>query len=312
MIQIEQFLSKMPNLLHFELDTQGYMDLIDGQRWESLVSNLIVFNFRFHLLCLSSNCSEENILDSFRSLFWLEQKHWFVAYDGPYSRQIFTVPRFAPKILICPNSYWPPLCTSSDFCFDQYIHQVQLSLFNPIIHRFTKVTSLILDIEEIVTDLVSTSCVNLIEHMPCLHSLSFRNLSVLACLLHDIVFKAIRTLHVRNAYERSETQLQLDINRLCTVFPRLECFDMELTSRQDLVLLIDQLKYLSFAKFQFYQSSSSNMSLFRSSSVTRNWLIKNSRRLKRNNNFTYEIINNKIHLWMNDEMVRCFSFKKDK
>ncbi|CAF5047685.1 unnamed protein product, partial [Rotaria sp. Silwood1] len=50
MIQIKEFLSKIPNLRHFELDIEGYMDLIDGQQWELIVANLMIFDFRIDLL----------------------------------------------------------------------------------------------------------------------------------------------------------------------------------------------------------------------------------------------------------------------
>ena len=133
MSHVEQFLSKISNLYYFKLIAQGYLDLIDGQKWELLVSHLTIFNFRLHLPCSLPDFSKENILDSFCSLFWLEQKCWFVVYDGPYSRNIFMVPRFTSNILVCPNIYWPSICISSNFCFDKYIHQVDLSLFNPII-----------------------------------------------------------------------------------------------------------------------------------------------------------------------------------
>ena len=69
MIHIEQFLSKIPNLYYFELIAQGYLDLIDGQKWELLVSHLTIFNLRLHLLCSLPDFSEENILDSFCSQF---------------------------------------------------------------------------------------------------------------------------------------------------------------------------------------------------------------------------------------------------
>jgi len=69
MIHVEQFLSKIPNLYCVELIAQGYLDLIDGQKWELLVSHLTIFNFRLHLPCSLPHVPEENILDSFCSLF---------------------------------------------------------------------------------------------------------------------------------------------------------------------------------------------------------------------------------------------------
>ena len=54
--------------------------------------------------------------------------------------------------------------------------------------------------------------------MPHLRSLSRQDLSILAGLSHDIAFEAIRTLHVRNNFEKSESEIhyQLDLNRLCS------------------------------------------------------------------------------------------------
>ncbi len=43
MVLIEEFLYKMPPLKHLELEMRGNKDLIDGQRWESLISHLINF-----------------------------------------------------------------------------------------------------------------------------------------------------------------------------------------------------------------------------------------------------------------------------
>ena len=61
--------------------------------------------------------------------------------------------------------------------------------------------------------------------------------------------------------------------------------------------LIDRLKYLSIAKFEF------NHSLSRSSQVTQSWLVINTSRLSTSKNFTFKLINNTIHLWINHEKV---------
>jgi hypothetical protein len=133
--------------------------------------------------------------------------------------------------------------------------------------------------------------------MQFLHSISLRDLLILNCLPNNIVFKKIRSLCVREIHTRANLPIQLNVNRLCIVFPRLERLNMGLTSRHDLLSLIDGLKYLSIAKFEL------NHSLSRSSQVTQNWLIKNSSRLNTNKNFTFKLINNTIHLWMNHEKV---------
>jgi hypothetical protein len=281
MIHIKEFLFNMPNLRHFELDTKGSMDLIDGQQWELIVSKLMIFDFRIHLIYPLLSLSNENILQSFRSLFWIEHKRWFVAYDGSPLRHIFTVPRFLSNIVKYPYNDWPPLCTSPDFCFDHHIKCLHMSLLNPIPDRFTNITSLVFDIDEIPTDIVLFAFINLVEHMHFLNSVSFRNMSILSYIPNDVVFEKIRSLNVRDINTRANVRIQLNTNRLCNVFPRLERLNVELTFCDDLFFLIDRLKYLSIAKFEFNHSSSS-----RSLEVTCHWLIKNSPQLNANTNFT--------------------------
>ncbi|CAF3317755.1 unnamed protein product [Rotaria sp. Silwood2] len=295
----------MSNLRHFELDTQSYMDLIDGQEWELLVSHLTVFDFRIQLLCILSSLTEKNILESFSTLFWLEYKHWFVAYDNSYMQHIFTVPRFAPSVVRYPYTHWPPACTSPDFDFDKYITCLHLLSLNSVPHLLLNTTTIIFNKEETVTDIELFTFLGLVKHMPLLNSISFRNLSVLKYVPNDVVFKQIRSLYIQDIDARANIPLRLDINRLCTIFPFLQRLNMEITSRQDLLLLIDRLRYLSIAKVGLYYPSSIDQRSFRSLSVTRDWLIKKSRRLQANKNFTCKVINNKIHLWMNNENV-CF------
>ncbi|CAF1114779.1 unnamed protein product [Rotaria sordida] len=150
MSRMSQFLSKMPCLMHFELriddpmdivggkqwemwfqhsnvDIEDAKDMVDGHQWKYLVSHLQTFDFHFYL----SDRSDEKILDSFRSSFWLKQKQWFVAYDDHQSLpRLFTVPRFAPKNIIYSSEYRTPLCTSSDLCLDKFVDIITLPM-NP-------------------------------------------------------------------------------------------------------------------------------------------------------------------------------------
>ncbi|CAF1299496.1 unnamed protein product [Adineta steineri] len=92
---IEQFILKFPNLKYLTLEIHGQYDIVNAQRWEKLASNFITFNFKFFLL----NSSYSN-LNSFRTSFWLEEKHWFIASD---SNSIFSVPYFAPLEMTLPG-----------------------------------------------------------------------------------------------------------------------------------------------------------------------------------------------------------------
>ncbi|CAF1028509.1 unnamed protein product [Rotaria sordida] len=83
---------QLKSLDHLELHLRGYTDLADGQRWQTLTNSLITFNFKFNIhICFDFI---EQVLDSFRTLFWLEEKQWFIAYENDY---LFSIPYFAPE-----------------------------------------------------------------------------------------------------------------------------------------------------------------------------------------------------------------------
>lgn len=96
MEEIARFLANLPALKHFELVAAGSMDLFDGNRWKIFTQSLHTFHFQF----LAPTRLSEDILQSFRTPFWLEEKHWFVAYQD-YS--LFSVPRFTPKHIDLPR-----------------------------------------------------------------------------------------------------------------------------------------------------------------------------------------------------------------
>ncbi|CAF5089075.1 unnamed protein product, partial [Rotaria sp. Silwood1] len=92
MDNMEYFLSNCFYLRHLELHLAGYADLTDGQRWQALTNSLVTFYFKFDIhICINFI---EQILDSFRTSFWLEEKHWFIAYYNDY---LFSIPYFAPE-----------------------------------------------------------------------------------------------------------------------------------------------------------------------------------------------------------------------
>ncbi|CAF3949426.1 unnamed protein product [Rotaria sordida] len=89
---MEYFLSNCFYLKHLELHLTGFTDLANGQRWQMLTNSLVTFNFKFDThICFKLI---EQILDSFRTSFWLEEKQWFIAYYNDY---LFSIPYFAPE-----------------------------------------------------------------------------------------------------------------------------------------------------------------------------------------------------------------------
>lgn len=81
---LEGMMLNLPRLLHLDLAASIGRDVIDGERWERNVKDLVTFKFIFYTYI--GNLQE---LDSFRTPFWLDEKRWFVAY---MRGQFFSLP----------------------------------------------------------------------------------------------------------------------------------------------------------------------------------------------------------------------------
>ncbi|CAF1416273.1 unnamed protein product, partial [Rotaria sordida] len=67
---MELFLWKLPRLRHFVFSGKVHIDIANGRRWEILAIDLVTFHFNFQLGVGRLN----NILETFRTPFWLERK----------------------------------------------------------------------------------------------------------------------------------------------------------------------------------------------------------------------------------------------
>ncbi|CAF4474520.1 unnamed protein product [Rotaria sp. Silwood2] len=304
MEKMHKFLLKMPCLMHFELriddpmdfvvgdqwkvwsqsseiDIEEAKDIIDGNQWKYLVSHLQTFDFHF---CLADRLNKQ-ILDSFRSSFWLTQKRWFVAYDDlQSSSSLFTVPRFAPKNIIYLLNYDTPSCTSSDLCLDQYVDILNLPTLRPLMHHFINVTSLILQTDK---DLCLDRILPYLA-LPQLKSFSLVNTSLLAQLSTETRFESIRSLTI------DTLEIKFHAEQICIVFPRIERLKIGISDQETMLLLIDRLKHLSLVTFVYPQPS-----MF--TNITYEWFVENSSRFKENKNFTCNINKVEIHLWISVE-----------
>jgi hypothetical protein len=302
--QIHEILIKMPRLIYFELeledpmdviggeewksctrhlnlDIEEAMDIIDGNQWKYLISHLQKFDFRFYLSKIPSN----QILDSFQSPFWLEQKRWFVAFDNCQSPScLYTIPRFASKTAFYSLDYRSIPCTSPELCLDQFVNILNLPVLRPLTHDFTNVTSLALGTNE---NLDRNNVLSFLQ-LPHLHSLSFGNLSLLAVLSSEPTFKSIRILNIEATVSKS------NLEQICMIFPQVERLQITIDDNDTMLLLIDGLKYLSISKFICCQSSSMEI-------LTREWFKEHSPRMKTNDRFTYRINGNNVYLWMSVE-----------
>lgn len=302
--QMQQMIDKMPRLIRFELELQDpidviggeqwkawirhlnvdieeAMDIIDGNQWKYLVSHIHTFDFRFYL----SKIPIKAMLKSFQTPFWVEQKHWVVAFDNSLSSPcLYTVPRFAAKTAVYSLDYHSIPCTSSELCLDQFIRTLHLPILRPLIHDFTNVTSLLLETNENFDHNMILPFLQL----PQLRSLSFDDLSLFDVLSSELSFKSIRELDVKTIVSKSNAE------QLCVIFPQIERLYITIDDSDTMLFLIDKLKYLSIAKFIY-----SNLSFMKT--LTRKWFQEQSSRLTKKNHFTCRINTDSIHLWMNVE-----------
>ncbi|CAF2144497.1 unnamed protein product [Rotaria magnacalcarata] len=87
--ELDFLLSLTPSLIHFKLINVGWNSnsLFDGFRWEEFIQKRLPFLNKFDFCFRSTfrNYSEfhslHSIINSYRTPFWLERKHWYVTCD---------------------------------------------------------------------------------------------------------------------------------------------------------------------------------------------------------------------------------------
>ncbi|CAF5129396.1 unnamed protein product, partial [Rotaria sp. Silwood1] len=79
---LEQCLFNLHQLTHLTVQASDKNDLFDGNQWKNFIlkTNIIIFNFEFQIL--NSNKDVSILLESFRSSFWLREKHFYVGYHN--------------------------------------------------------------------------------------------------------------------------------------------------------------------------------------------------------------------------------------
>lgn len=109
---VEALLSFFPNLEHLQLvNDRNFSDpaFFDGYRLENIIEkklpllNKFEFWFSNYVTYESDEVNVETLLASFRSLFWLEVKHWIVKCDSQYKAdyEVF----YLYSIPICRNDF---------------------------------------------------------------------------------------------------------------------------------------------------------------------------------------------------------------
>ncbi|CAF3031780.1 unnamed protein product [Rotaria sp. Silwood2] len=311
MKNMEQLLGNLPSLKYLELHANGHDDLVDGQRWQMITSRLIMFNFYFSI----PKDLESQDLDSFRSSFWLNEKHWFVA---SINRSLFSVPSFAET---CANEEFQPITVSTlsdNTIFYDCI--TQLTVSEPVVdinQRFLRVRTLAMfhfiplsSIEQIVDlnriqNLILCSSTNysgmgcLLNEMPNLWRISIRN--KITYFIEEVQCKSydkIRKLDIGNRYSMSDNyEVNYSIEQLCIVFPKIEQLNIcHWCPTTEVFCFINRFPQLLTVSFHFSNWILSEEQ--RNKSIIEVKSTLDQSRCSQKFNYTYRFDRSSVYIWL--------------
>ncbi|CAF1274023.1 unnamed protein product [Adineta steineri] len=314
----ERFLGRMPHLEKLELNVSsgGSINLLDGDQWEIFILNhlpsLRIFNFKFKIINIDQN--KENILAHFRTPFWLHKNRcWHVSFN-PEDSILYTVPYFAPRIIKYPS--YTILSHATTLPIDQhrilYDNVIELELGPDCkpsyrYRHVQKLTLLVSNIDKSIIDVsrieylcirttASWSLKNLFrmikQSMPCVYHLNI-DCDLSWTKIRDIVpLEQIRILDLSQFFFSDKKSKQIDLPFL---FPNIEHLTTKINTYDQMISLIDQLKYLSHASFHIINCQTD----LNQPERMHQWLLKMSHRLSTNNNFTFKLDSQSwIHFWI--------------
>ena len=131
------------------------LDVFDGNKWKEFLLQTSITHFQFQFtLSIRSHFHQHGsiLLDSFRSSFWLEEKHCYVAYyEWPYSnsikrRVVYSIPGFLHRFIRYMEDPYPHMSTvpsnyEQSIFYSKHICSLSLN-FNRPIYRFAHVGQL--------------------------------------------------------------------------------------------------------------------------------------------------------------------------
>ena len=307
MSDIERMMTNVPRLKHLELRADCNNDVVNGERWQMRVKDLVTFNFKLRLL--DELVSED--LDSFRTSFWVEQKCWFVAYTYGC---LFSVPHFCmtetderfkpPQYSTVPNNgiFYDcikrlELTEISDSFNHQFNHVETLTLssrsFKPAIEQIVKpnrVQHLILN-----SSMADFSIKGLINKMSNLRHITIQyDVNKFARKFRGTILDQIQRFEIHTP---DADLTDFGIKQLCGIFPKIQQLHVDqFCSTIQIFDFLYRFKHLFTASFRYAQwygdtSDAQACRLEIQSACDRTELVQ---RL----NYTYRFDSNLVHFWV--------------
>ena len=123
-------LENMPNLIDLKIETKNLY--VSGYQWEQLVKNYLTKLELFQLKMQFQFSENEDkmkqmdeIIDTFRSSFWLDERYWFVQLDdSAYDAILYTLPYAFDHFVISKSTVSKTTYPSDDkhWLYDQVYH----------------------------------------------------------------------------------------------------------------------------------------------------------------------------------------------
>lgn len=259
---MNQLMFNLCNLEHFEIVTEGLLNMTDAHDWEKITRSLTTFNFKIMVTIFWT----EDIMNSFRTPYWLHEKKWFVACTW---KSLFSVPYFADT---CVDRFFRPPLYSTVADKTIFSDRVNHFIYNDASQhpecylRHVKTLELrsseSLDLLPTFLDMNSTehlilassiersNVLFLLKHLPHLKKLSI-NEQILRFVeeTKQMCLECVETLEINDPKVNSSFYI---LELLARLFPRVETLHISSTTWPLLVgRLIDRLEDLSKASFRF-------------------------------------------------------------
>ncbi|CAF4318804.1 unnamed protein product [Rotaria sp. Silwood2] len=307
-----KFISPLTQLKRLVLKIEG--STISMIHREEMMSNLP----RLKHLILIANCNRDVVnvslesqdLDSFRTSFWLEEKHWLVACGR---ENLYSVSHFYQMEV--DEDFQFPICStvSDNIIFYETINRLTLSsISNNTNHYFPHVQTLGIDYPQCISTFKNTLDLCRIQHL--ILNLSVKNFPVmyllreLSTLCEISIKKEVKIFLERVCSKKLKNIWRLTISELCTntsiysieilsmVFPNIEHLHMyHACSTTEMIDFLDRFKHLKTASFR-YMSYNFNTEEVQKSCHNIRAVFDQIQRCQKLN-FTYRFDKLSVHIW---------------
>ncbi|CAF1227209.1 unnamed protein product [Rotaria sordida] len=218
----------------------GYTDLADGKRWQTLTNSLVIFYFKFDIyICFNFI---EQILDSFRTSFWLAEKHWFVTYYDDY---LFSIPYFAPEQM--DSSYQSVIYSTApnNTIFYNHINELAVRKVKIDKHYFININILKLKYSIPLNYLLRIVDLNQVKHLSILsleYLLKFMSISIKLLCLYELSVKNDITKHA--------------IKRMSTyAFEQIQKLTIRISDEYNYYIIDELFLLFLYTKYLIYKSN---------------------------------------------------------